>query len=67
MPHRTSGLAIAGFILSFFCGLVGLIVSILGYNDTKNNPNVGGQGLAIAGIIISSLGMLLSILVGLAG
>lgn len=53
---RTSGMAIAGFILSFVCGLLGLIFSILGYNEVKrSNGMVGGGGLALAGIIISSL------------
>ncbi len=53
---RTSGMAIAGFILSFFCGLLGLIFSILGYNEVKrSNGTVGGGGLALAGIIISIL------------
>lgn len=53
---RTSGMAIAGFVLSFFCGLLGLIFSILGYNEVKrSNGMVGGGGLALAGIIISVL------------
>jgi hypothetical protein len=53
---RTSGMAIAGFILSFFCGVLGLIFSILGHNEVKrSNGTVGGGGLALAGIIISIL------------
>jgi hypothetical protein len=60
---RTSGMAIAGFILSFFCGLLGLIFSIIGYNECKkSNGAVTGEGLAIAGIIIS----ILSFIVGIA-
>lgn len=59
MPTRTSGMAIAGFVLSFFCGLLGLIFSVIGYNECQNsNGMVTGQGLAIAGIVISSLSML---------
>jgi len=51
---RTSGMAIAGFVLSFFCALLGLIFSIIGYNEVKrSNGMVGGGGLALAGIIIS--------------
>lgn len=51
---RTSGMAIAGFVLSFICGLLGLIFSIIGYNEVKrNNGMVTGGGLALAGIIIS--------------
>jgi hypothetical protein len=56
---RTSGMAIAGFVLSFFCGLLGLIFSCIGYSECKNSGGaVTGQGLAIAGIIISILSML---------
>lgn len=55
---RTSGLAIAGFVCSFFCGLLGLIFSILGYNECKRSGGtVGGGGLALAGIIISVLSL----------
>lgn len=61
---RTSGMAIAGFVLSFFCGLLGLIFSIIGYNECKNsNGEVTGEGLALAGIIISIVGMLLGLMV----
>jgi hypothetical protein len=53
---RTSGMAIAGFVLSFFCGLLGLIFSILGHNEVKRSSGtVGGGGLALAGIIISAI------------
>lgn len=62
MPTRTSGMAIAGFVLSFFCSLLGLIFSCIGYSECKkSNGQVTGEGLAIAGIIISILGFLLSI------
>lgn len=51
---RTSGLAIAGFICSFVCSLLGLILSILGLNEiNRSNGTLGGKGLAIAGIAIS--------------
>jgi uncharacterized protein DUF4190/zinc ribbon protein len=59
---RTSGMAIAGFILSFFCGLLGLIFSIIGYSECKkSNGTVTGEGLALAGIIISILSFLIGI------
>ncbi len=56
-PTRTSGMAIAGFVLSLvFCGLLGLIFSIMGHNEVKRgNGTVTGGGLALAGIIISSI------------
>jgi len=60
---RTSGMAIAGFVLSFFCSLLGLIFSCIGYSECKKSGGtVTGEGLAIAGIVISILGFLLTIL-----
>jgi type II secretory pathway pseudopilin PulG len=63
IPTRTSGLAIAGFVCSFFCGLLGLILSILGRNECKRSGGtLGGEGLALAGIIISSISLALGVL-----
>ena len=60
----TSGMAIAGFVLSFLCALLGLIFSIIGYNEVKNSNGMKtGGGLALAGIIISILNMLLGIMI----
>lgn len=54
MAPSTSGMAIAGFVLSFLCSLLGLIFSIIGYNEVKNSNGMKtGGGLALAGIIIS--------------
>ncbi len=62
LPTRTSGMAIAGFVLSFFCSVLGIIFSCIGYSECKkSNGQVTGEGLAIAGIIISIIGLLLSI------
>jgi hypothetical protein len=61
--RRTSGMAIAGFVLSFFCSVLGLIFSILGYNECKrSNGTVEGQGLAMAGIIISIVSLALGVI-----
>lgn len=61
---RTSGMAIAGFVLSFLCALLGLIFSIIGYNEAKkSNGMVKGEGLALAGIIISILSMVLNVVI----
>jgi Domain of unknown function (DUF4190) len=56
----TNGMAIAGFVLSFFCSILGLIFSIVGLNQTKQRRQ-GGSGLAIAGIVISCLGIVAAI------
>ena len=53
----TNGMAIAGFVLSFLCSILGLIFSIIGLNQTKQRNQPGG-GLAIAGIIISILSII---------
>ena len=60
---RTSGMAIAGFVLSFFCSILGLIFSCIGYSECKKSGGeVTGEGLAIAGIVISILGMILGVI-----
>lgn len=56
----TNGMCIAGFVLAFFCSILGLIFSIVGLNQAKARQE-GGQGLAIAGIVISVLGIVLGI------
>lgn len=48
----SNGMAIAGFVCSFFIPLLGLIFSIIGLNRSKNMYGKG-RGLAIAGIVIS--------------
>jgi len=64
-PERTSGMAIAGFVLGFLwlLALPGLIFSIVGYRESRRSEGrVGGAGLALAGIIISSLMLLISLM-----
>lgn len=52
----TNGFAIAGFILSFFFAILGLIFSCIGLSKSKS-MNDSGRTLSIAGIIISCLTM----------
>ena len=52
--NNWNGLAIAGFVLSFFSTIVGLILSIIAYKQIKESGEKG-KGLALAGIIISSI------------
>ena len=60
---RTSGMAIAGFVCSFVCGLLGLILSVIGYNECKrSNGAVSGKGLALAGLIISIISTAITVL-----
>lgn len=60
--QTTNGMAIAGFVLSFFFALLGLIFSIIGLNKSKEMGGKG-RGLALAGIIISAVSMVITILV----
>lgn len=53
---QSNGMAIAGFVCSFFIAILGLIFSIIGLNRSKQMGGKG-RGLAIAGIIISSVSM----------
>ena len=57
---QSEGIGIAGFILSFFFPLIGLILSIVGIVKGKKNNN--GIGFAIAGTIISALWIVLRVL-----
>ncbi len=65
MAPSSSGMAIAGFVLALLsCSLLGLIFSIIGYNEVKNSNGMKtGGGLALAGIIISIVNMLLGIMI----
>lgn len=56
---ETNGLAIAGFVCSFFVPLLGLIFGIIGLNKSKTLNN-NGKGLSIAAICISAVWMLFS-------
>ncbi len=68
MQTKTSGMAIAGFVLSFLCPILGLIFSIIGNNEVKNSQGtVTGGGLAVAGIIISIINMVLGVMIALNG
>lgn len=55
--QKTNGMAIAGFVLSFFCGLLGLIFSAVALSQISKSGE-GGKGLAIAGLVLSILSFL---------
>ncbi|HIW03937.1 MAG TPA: DUF4190 domain-containing protein [Firmicutes bacterium] len=57
-----NGLAIAGFVCSFFVALVGLILSIVGLNKSKELQG-SGKGLAIAGIALSAAWMVFAVII----
>lgn len=61
VDSKGKGLAIAGFILSFFFPLAGLVLSAiaLGKKDKKSE----GRGFAIAGLVLSIVSIVITILV----
>lgn len=57
-------LALVGFILSFFSSLIGLILSIIGFQRSKlPEYNGDGRSFAIAGIVLSCISTGLYILI----
>lgn len=64
MERKTNTCAVVGFILSFFCGLAGLIVSIIALSQIKKTGEKG-KGLAIAGIILTCFSIIVPILIGI--
>jgi hypothetical protein len=58
-PQGIPGIVIAGFILAFFCSLIGLILCAVGLPEAKRRNR--GVGLAWAGIIISIVFIVLGI------
>lgn len=59
---RTSGMAIAGFVLSFFCALLGIIFSAVALSQiAKSNGALTGKGLATAGLVLSIVFIFLNI------
>ena len=60
--RKTNGMAIAGFVLSFFCGILGLIFSAVGLSQIGKTGE-GGKGLAIAGLVISILSILFAFVI----
>jgi hypothetical protein len=62
-PPRMSGMAVTGFVLSFFCSIVGLGLSIVAHGQIKSSKGqLTGGGLALAGIIIASVNMLFNMI-----
>lgn len=58
--NNENSIAIVGFVFSFLIAIVGLICSIVGYNNSKKGAPYGG--LALAGIIISAVSMGLALI-----
>lgn len=55
-----NGLAIAGFITAFFCGIVGLILSIKARKQIDESGGTqGGRGFTTGGIIVSIINLVM--------
>jgi len=58
-----NNLAISGFIAAFFCGIVGLILSIKARGQIRaSNGAQGGYGFTTGGIIVSIVNIVFSTL-----
>ncbi len=67
MPAKFNGMAIAGFILSFLCSILGLILSAVALGQiNKSGGTQKGKGLAVAGIVISIISIAFSIIFNIA-
>ena len=64
MEQNTNSFAIAGFVLSFFGGILGIVFSAIGLTKSKYLNNKG-KGLSIAGIVIGSVVMLTGIILSI--
>lgn len=51
------------FPLAFVLGILGVIFGFIGRSRARENPTVGGGGMALAGIITSIIGFLLALIV----
>ncbi|KFF30548.1 hypothetical protein BBOMB_1403 [Bifidobacterium bombi DSM 19703] len=61
------GMAIAAFVVSFFSGLIGLIIAIMAQVKlSKEKGRYKGQGLNIAAFVISGINLVLSIILSVA-
>lgn len=62
------GLGLAGFFLSFICGVglllavPSLVVSIVGLMQVNQKREQAGQGMAIAGLVLAGIGLLVSVI-----
>ncbi len=65
-PAQTplSTLSIVGFVFAFVMSLVGLILSIVAYNNAKNENDLRSQNFSRTGIILSAVFLGLSVLFG---
>lgn len=77
MPVKTSGKAIAGMVLGIcsialtsgivvplVCAILGLVFSVQGKNECRQNPYLRGAGMAKAGLVCSIIGLVLTVIVG---
>lgn len=60
-PRSTNGLAIAGFVISLFFGIIGLVLSAIALSQI-NRTGQEGKGLAIAGIVIGAASTIIGVL-----
>lgn len=63
VQENTNGMAIAGFVCSFFVPVVGLVLSAIGLNRVKKGMTSKGKGLAVSGLVISIVILAIEIII----
>lgn len=58
-PEPANGMAIAGFVCSFFFQVLGIIFSAIGLSRANKSATRKGRGLAIAGLVISIVSLVI--------
>ena len=56
-----NGFAIAGFVLAFFCSILGVVFSAIALSQLNTRPQ-RGRGLAIAGLVISIASIVIAVI-----
>ena len=64
--QRTNGFAIAGFVVSFFVAILGIIFSAIALKQIRES-NEGGRGLAVAGLVLSIIWIAIALLLFMSG
>lgn len=69
LPNETNGMAIAGFVCSFFgwVAILGVVFSAIGLSRANKSITRKGRGLAIAGLAISITSIVLNIILASIG
>jgi hypothetical protein len=60
-PQKMNGMAIVGFVFTFFFAPLGFIFSLIGLSQISKNPSQSGKGLALSGAVISLILIMIAV------